>query len=440
MKTRYVKKRTNRDKSNILQVRQILTDRRATSQAMSSQTSRGGLPAQLRAGIEKLAGASMEDVRVHYNSPRPAQLGAHAYTAGNQIHLGRGQEKHLPHEAWHVVQQKQGRVQPTFSDLNQNQINDDAALEREADIMGQKSISSSAQVTASSVQSAHTISSVIQAKMDVSNVNQAVHGNLDIKGFHGLNNGQGPASITVQAMQGTSAPADPQGMVASIRPYLKDPSKSNVQTLTRMHAIRGRFGGPSSSNNMFLGTALSNNFSSNSHYHQVEKPLEDFIRGKPKGQRAFDYRVYPNVGVIPGYMGARIDGIQDGAIQNKLEVFARRHVPDGFHCEATLYDGITANGYKQKHVAETVQTTVGVSGAKQALPGAGLLATAHDSGLLHGLGAALTIGLLPVGIGFIAGALGYTAIAAAAGAFSGYHALAAGAAGGLHGYMTADHD
>lgn len=35
------------------------------------------------------------------------------YSQGTDIHIGPGQEKHLPHEAWHVVQQKQGRVKPT---------------------------------------------------------------------------------------------------------------------------------------------------------------------------------------------------------------------------------------------------------------------------------------------------------------------------------------
>jgi hypothetical protein len=48
------------------------------------------------------------------------------------MHLGPGQEKHLPHEAWHVVQQKQGRVQPTST------ANDNAALEKEEDMMGAK--------------------------------------------------------------------------------------------------------------------------------------------------------------------------------------------------------------------------------------------------------------------------------------------------------------
>jgi hypothetical protein len=46
-----------------------------------------------------------------------------------------GQEKHLAHEGWHVVQQMQGRVQPTIQ-AKGVAINDDQALEREADVMG----------------------------------------------------------------------------------------------------------------------------------------------------------------------------------------------------------------------------------------------------------------------------------------------------------------
>jgi hypothetical protein len=77
----------------------------------------------------------MDDVRVHYNSSRPAQVHARAYTQGTDIHLGPGEEEHLPHEAWHVVQQKQGRVRPTLQ-AKGLPINDDAGLEREADVMG----------------------------------------------------------------------------------------------------------------------------------------------------------------------------------------------------------------------------------------------------------------------------------------------------------------
>jgi hypothetical protein len=94
-----------------------------------------GLPDQLKEGAESLSGISMDDVNVHYNSSKPSQLNAHAYAQGTDIHLGPGQEKHLPHEAWHVVQQKQGRVKPTMR-LDSYQINDDKLLEKEADKMG----------------------------------------------------------------------------------------------------------------------------------------------------------------------------------------------------------------------------------------------------------------------------------------------------------------
>ncbi len=99
-----------------------------------------GLPDKLKSGIENLSGYSMDDVKVHYNSSKPAQLQAHAYAQGSDIHLAHGQEKHLPHEAWHVVQQKQGRVKPTRQLKSKVNINDDAGLEKEADMMGEKAL------------------------------------------------------------------------------------------------------------------------------------------------------------------------------------------------------------------------------------------------------------------------------------------------------------
>lgn len=94
-----------------------------------------GLPDNLKAGVESLSGMSMDNVKVHYNSSQPAQLNAHAYAHGSEIHVAPGQEKHLPHEAWHVVQQKQSRVKPTGS-LGGTEINTDKGLEKEADLMG----------------------------------------------------------------------------------------------------------------------------------------------------------------------------------------------------------------------------------------------------------------------------------------------------------------
>lgn len=94
-----------------------------------------GLPDNLKKGIESLSGYSMDDIKVHYNSSKPAQLQALAYTQGANIHIVPGQEQHLAHEAWHVVQQKQGRVQPTMQ-LQGIDVNDNEELEREAEIMG----------------------------------------------------------------------------------------------------------------------------------------------------------------------------------------------------------------------------------------------------------------------------------------------------------------
>ncbi len=99
--------------------------------------SAAGLPDTLKAGLESLSGLDMSDVRVHYNSLKPVQLQAEAYTSGMDIHIAPGQERHLPSEAWHVVQQKQGRVKAPMAGAP---INDDPALEKEADVMGAKAV------------------------------------------------------------------------------------------------------------------------------------------------------------------------------------------------------------------------------------------------------------------------------------------------------------
>ncbi len=98
-----------------------------------------GMPDNLKAGIESLSGFSMDDVRVHYNSSKPATVQALAYTQGTDIHVAPGQEKHLPHEAWHVAQQMAGRVSPTTI-INGMPVNDNVALEHEADVMGDKAV------------------------------------------------------------------------------------------------------------------------------------------------------------------------------------------------------------------------------------------------------------------------------------------------------------
>jgi hypothetical protein len=109
-------------------------------QPIQKKENNTGLPDNLKTGMENLSGLSLDDVKVYRNSDKPAQLQAHAYAQGSDIHLGSGQEKHLPHEAWHVVQQKQGRVKPTMQMKGKVNVNDNAGLEKEADVMGTKAI------------------------------------------------------------------------------------------------------------------------------------------------------------------------------------------------------------------------------------------------------------------------------------------------------------
>lgn len=105
--------------------------------AKAQAPDQNGLPAGLRSGLESVSGISLDAVKVHYNSSKPAAVGAAAYAEGTDIHLGPGEEKHLAHEAWHVVQQAQGRVRST-TEIGGKPVNDDVGLEHEADVMGAK--------------------------------------------------------------------------------------------------------------------------------------------------------------------------------------------------------------------------------------------------------------------------------------------------------------
>lgn len=85
----------------------------------------------LREKFERKSGVPLDDVRVHYNSDQPEQLGAEAYAQGNEIFIGPGNEQDLEHELGHVVQQKQGLVKSTYI-KNRTPISDDPRLERSA--------------------------------------------------------------------------------------------------------------------------------------------------------------------------------------------------------------------------------------------------------------------------------------------------------------------
>jgi hypothetical protein len=115
-----------------------LNGRSSSAAVPTTPGQRNALPAGLKTGMEALSGIALDDVRVHRNSAKPEQLQAHAYAQGNEIHLGPGQDEHLPHEAWHVVQQKQGRVRPTERPRGGIALNTDPRLEHEADMFARK--------------------------------------------------------------------------------------------------------------------------------------------------------------------------------------------------------------------------------------------------------------------------------------------------------------
>ncbi len=106
---------------------------------LQKQINNTGLPDNLKSGMEQLSGQSLDHVKVHYNSSKPAAVQAHAYAQGSEIHLASGRDKHLPHELGHVVQQMEGRVRPTAS-VAGLAVNDNPELENEATRLGDKAM------------------------------------------------------------------------------------------------------------------------------------------------------------------------------------------------------------------------------------------------------------------------------------------------------------
>ena len=113
----------------------LMSDSASRNNSPIIQRNNTGLPNNLKNGMENISGVKLDHVKVHYNSQKPATVQAHAYAQGSDIHLARGQERHLPHELGHVVQQMQGRV-PVTTSVGGVAVNDNPALEHEANRMG----------------------------------------------------------------------------------------------------------------------------------------------------------------------------------------------------------------------------------------------------------------------------------------------------------------
>ena len=100
------------------------------------------LPGSVQGKMERAFDADFSAVRVHEGNDA-AGIGALAFTRGTDIHFAPGQydphgnrgQELLGHELAHVVQQSQGRVGAT-AQAKGAALNDDPALEHEADVMG----------------------------------------------------------------------------------------------------------------------------------------------------------------------------------------------------------------------------------------------------------------------------------------------------------------
>ena len=105
-----------------------------------------GIPDYVIQGMESSFGTDFSSV--HPDSSKAPEVGALAYTQGTDIHFAPGQFKPdtsagqqlLGHELTHVIQQAEGRVQPT-TEVGGMAVNDDLSLEHEADVMGAKAAS-----------------------------------------------------------------------------------------------------------------------------------------------------------------------------------------------------------------------------------------------------------------------------------------------------------
>lgn len=137
---------------------------------------RTGIPNNLKTGIEYISNLSMDDVNVNYNSNKPLELGAAAYTQGTEIFIAPGHDDFLSHEVWHVVQQKQGRVTATSKYLG-GEINEDVGLEKEAEIMGQLSLDAGKSVSLDSCQCSAKYQNKSNKKNNHEFINRKILGN-----------------------------------------------------------------------------------------------------------------------------------------------------------------------------------------------------------------------------------------------------------------------
>lgn len=119
--------------------------RRHFGPPLQRRQNKTGMPDEVKAKMEKFFETDFSQVRVHTGSSTAGEVGASAYAQGDHVHFAPGRyepssargRQLLGHELAHVVQQREGRVAAT-GEAGGMPLNDDPALEQEADEMGRR--------------------------------------------------------------------------------------------------------------------------------------------------------------------------------------------------------------------------------------------------------------------------------------------------------------
>lgn len=266
---------------------QLKTEEEEPLQAKLETNQRGEnrtrLPDNLKAGIESLSGMTMDDVNVHLNSAKPAEVQALAFTQGTDIYIGPNEERHLPHEAWHVVQQKLGRVKPTMQLKPTVAINDDPALEKEADRMGMEAIQT--RILKTATQTGKQFSSnpydphVVQARSKVEYHATQNYQYANPPAAGGALNATGRVATGVVANLDLTDPIHGSGVGAGIPANLMTDLGLNfpAQAWVQGHLLNSNLGGLGIPSNLFPITNTANS----QHTWAVEQTLKDLLYNQP---------------------------------------------------------------------------------------------------------------------------------------------------------------
>lgn len=241
-----------------------------------------GIPDRMKQDLESRSGLSFDDVRIHYNSGRPARFQSLAYTQGTNVYIAPGQEKHLRHELGHVIQQKQGLVRPAIRYENAL-LNNDPYLENQADRFAAGSF------TGYPSGSGTRRFDIIQPKTEVTYSPGYYDYNYDFKkgGFQNR--------VTVgREMEAWLDPNDPiTGSSASgeahvhmhLLHYLKNKWGSSI---IRGHLLNDHLGGLSVEENLFPISSNANK----EHLNKIERFVKALVyRGNPEDAPAVHYSV-----------------------------------------------------------------------------------------------------------------------------------------------------